>query len=335
MKNILITGNAGFIGSHLADEFLVSKHFDVYGMDNLSGGFKRNIQRTMKFHYTVSLEDPTVHQYIQDIKPDVLLYLAADAREGRSQFTPISATKNNIMAYVNTLTACIKAGVKKVVFFSSMSVYGGQKTPFSEDMPKRPVDVYGINKAACENITEVLASVHGFKYTIVRPHNVFGERQHIADPYRNVIGIWINRIMQGEPPIIYGDGKQKRSFTSIYNFAPYALNMLDDKCNGEIINVGPIEEYTLNDACEIILKTMKSSLKPIYVPDRPLEVKYAWSTYNKAQKLLEYKTRVSFEQGIASMVKWARELGPQPFKYLDELEIISKKTPKTWTEKKI
>ena len=329
---VLVTGNAGFLGSHLVDD-LVEQGHKVYGIDNLSGGFRANLNQKA-LNSEIDLQSKTGEMEVATIKPEILFYLAADAREGRSQFTPISATENNLMAYVNCLTACIKYGVKKVVFTSSMSVYGDQKPPFDESMGRKPVDVYGVNKAACEQVTEILASVHGFEYVITRPHNVFGERQHIADPYRNVIGIWINRIMNGKPPVIYGDGEQKRSFTHIDNFTRYFVKTgFQDNCNGEIINIGPEEEYTINYACEVVLKAMGSDLKPVHAPDRPLEVKNAWTTADKAKKLLGYKTTTTFEEGVKKMVEWARKLGPQPFEYLDDLEIVSDSVPTTWSKK--
>lgn len=329
---ILVTGCAGFIPSHLVDVLIKQGH-EVYGIDNLSGGFKRNIHKDC-FFIQGNLEDKETFEVVKTIAPDVIYHLAADATEGRSQFTPMSATRNNLMAYINVLTGAIAGGVTKVILGSSMSVYGEQELPFDENWERKPQDVYAVNKTAMERITEILSSVHGFRYTIIRPHNAFGERQNIADPYRNVIGIFMNRILNGLPPIIYGDGKQTRAFSYIENVVPSFVAALD-KADGEIVNIGPLETFTINYLAEKVLEIMGSDLKPLHYPDRPLEVKHAFCTNDKAKRLFDYKTVVSFEDGLKRMADWAIQLGPQEFRYLDDLEITNNKTPKTWLNKEM
>jgi UDP-glucose 4-epimerase len=152
------------------------------------------------------------------------------------------------LAYIYTIVPAIKYGLKKVVLTSSMSVYGAQKPPFSEDMPKKPEDIYGIAKAAMEDATEVLAKVHGFDYVIIRPHNVYGPKQNLADPYRNVIAIFINCLLNDKRFYIYGEGNQKRAFTYIEDFTPYFVQSgFSNRCNEEVINIGPKEEHTINE----------------------------------------------------------------------------------------
>lgn len=331
---IVLTGNAGFMGSHLAEALLKDGHV-VYGIDDLSGGYRRNVQLGVTFFH-MDLSSESTYGVIKAIKPDILIHFAADATEGRSQFTPISATRRNLMAYMNTLTGAIAGGVKKVILASSMSVYGAQKPPFNEDMPRAPEDVYAVNKTAMERNTEILSEVHGFRYTIIRPHNVFGERQNIADPYRNVIGIFMNRIMRGLPPIIYGDGMQTRAFTYIDNFTPHAFKLLlEGPTDGQIINIGPTETFTINHVAAVVLNAFDSKLTPVHYPDRPREVKHAFCTAGKAEILLGYKTEVSFEDGIARMAAWAKELGPQPLNYLDDLELVNDRAPTTWSKKEM
>lgn len=328
----LVTGNAGFMGSHLVDELLLLGH-EVIGIDDLSGGFWRNINPQCDFRQ-LDIAEPYIFDKVKRMGVDILFHLAADATEGRSQFTPISATRRNLMGYMNVLTGAIAGGVQKVILTSSMSVYGKQVPPFDETFPRMPEDVYAVNKASMERITEILSGVHGFRYTIVRPHNVFGERQNIRDPYRNVAGIFINRILRGLPPIIYGDGEQTRAFTHINNFTPFFLKTLDT-CDGEIINIGPREEYPINYLADVILNLMDSNLKPIHYPDRPLEVKHAFCTSDKAERLLGYKTLVGFEEGLSRMVRWAKDLGPQELNYLSDLEIVNDKTPTTWSRREM
>lgn len=340
---ILVTGAAGFMGSHLVDFLIEKEDREVFAVDDLSGGYIENVNPKAHFTKLDLRNRKKVEKYIQKIKPELLYYLAADASEGRSQFTPLSSTERNYFAYMNTLVPCIKYGLKKVVLTSSMSVYGGQKPPFSEDMLKKPEDIYGIAKTAMEDATQVLAKVHDFDYVIVRPHNVYGPKQNMADPYRNVIAIFINCILSSKNFYIYGDGNQKRAFTYIDDFTPYFVKSgFVDECNGEIINIGPKEEYTINKLASVVLKVffpegnVPNKLKPQHFPSRPQEVKEAYCTNDKAAKLLGYKTSVTLEEGVRKMTEWAKNKGPQKFKYLKNgVELKTKDLPKTWSEELI
>jgi UDP-glucose 4-epimerase len=340
---ILITGAAGFMGSHLVDFLTSNSKHEVFAVDDLSGGYIKNV--SPKAHFTkLDLRNrKKVEQYIAEVKPELLYYLAADASEGRSQFTPLSSTERNYLAYIYTIVPAIKHGLKKVVLTSSMSVYGAQKPPFSEDMLKKPEDIYGIAKSAMEDATGVLAKVHGFDYVIIRPHNVYGQKQNLADPYRNVIAIFINCLLSNKHFYIYGDGNQKRAFTFIEDFTPYfARSGFSDICNGETINIGPKEEYSISELADVVLKiffpngNIPKYLKPEYLPLRPQEVMEAYCTNDKATKLLGYRTTVTLEEGVRKMIEWARKKGPQKFKYLENgVELKTKDLPKTWGEELI
>lgn len=336
---ILVTGAAGFMGSHLVDALLEMGH-DVYGVDDLSGGYMENVSPKSKFTKLDLRDREKTEEYINETKPELVFHLAADATEGRSQFTPISATMRNYVAYLNLLIPCINNGMKKIVVTSSMSVYGAQKAPFSEDMERRPEDIYAISKSGMEHSTEILSKVHNFKYTIIRPHNVYGPGQNMADPYRNVIAIFINRALQNKHFYIYGDGNQKRAFSFIDDFTPYIIKAgFDDVANSQIFNIGPVQEYSINELANVVLKifypdgNIPEDMKPEYLPLRPQEVVEAWCTVDKAERMLGYKTTVGLEEGVKKMVEWAKTLGPQQFKYLDKLELVSKDTPATWKDK--
>lgn len=339
---ILVTGAAGFMGSHLVDSLVARQKHEVFAVDDLSGGYKSNINPKSKFTKLDLRDSKATEEYIGAFEPELLYHLAADATEGRSQFTPISASQRNYMAYLYTLVPCIKNGLKRVVLTSSMSVYGAQKAPFSEDMLKKPEDVYGITKAAMEDVTEVLAKVHRFEYVIIRPHNVYGPKQNLSDPYRNVIGIFINCLLNNKNFYIYGDGEQKRAFTYIDDLTPYILKAgFLKEVNGEVINIGPSKEYTVNYLANLVLKTffpngnIPGRLKAKYLPERPQEVKDAYCTNNKAQNLLGYKTTIDLEEGVRRMVVWAKTLGPQKFNYLKDLELETNDVPETWKKRLI
>lgn len=335
----LVTGAAGFMGSHLVDGLLNDGH-EVYGVDDLSGGYMANVNPKSNFTKLDLRGRKETEDYIRRVKPEIVFHLAADATEGRSQFTPINCTERNYLAYLHLLIPCIKLGFKKMVITSSMSVYGSQKPPFDERMERKPDDIYGISKAAMERATEILAQVHRFKYVIIRPHNVYGPKQNMADPYRNVIAIFINCILNDKNFYIYGDGTQKRAFSYIDDFTPYIIkSAFLKKAEGEIFNIGPTKEYTVKELSEIVLRTFFPSgripehIRPKHLPIRPAEVIDAWCTVEKAEKILGYKTTVDLKDGIKRMVAWAKKMGPQKFKYLDELEIINRGTPSSWKDK--
>lgn len=339
-KRILVTGAAGFMGSHLVD-YLIEQGQEVYGVDDMSGGFWRNIHPAAHFFQLDLRDREATAQCVHQIRPQLLYHLAADATEGRSQFTPIQCTERNYMAYLNTLIPAIEGGVERVVVTSSMSVYGAQPPPFDEKMEPAPEDIYGIAKAAMEKATAILSRVHGFEYVIVRPHNVYGPRQNIADPYRNVIGIFINRLLQNKGYYIYGDGEQKRAFTYVDDFTPYmAATGFASQCAGETINLGPRQEYTINAMSDALLRLFydgqEPEIEPIYVPMRPQEVREAYCTVDKAERLLGYQVTVDLEEGMRRMLAWARELGPQEPRYLDEgLELETGDVPATWRDRLI
>ena len=329
---VLVTGAAGFIGSHVTTGLAEQGH-EVVAVDDLSGGFKRNVPAGVKFDQ-IDLRDPeAAERAVADSAPDLLCHLAANAREGASQFQPRDVCGRNLMAYVNVLVPAVRRGLKKVVLYSSMAVYGEQTPPFSEEMPRQPVDVYGINKASMEGITEVLAEVHEFEYTIMRPHNVFGERQSLRDRYRNVVAIFMNRIMQGEPLYIYGDGEQRRAFSYIGDSLPAFLRAceLGGRLNGQVINVGGKEDISVNELARLVAAEFEAEPEMTHLPDRPREVKHAYSTWQKSEQLLGYEERYGLREGVRRMARWARELGPQPWSE-ETLELPSKKAPVIWQQ---
>lgn len=334
-KTVLITGVAGFMGSHLADEFL-NRGYHVVGIDNLVGGYKSNIPEGVEF-YEVDLGDfDLVKNLFYGI--DLVVHTACTAYEGLSVFSPSLVTRNTSHITTVALSASVRAGVKKFVHMSSMARYGTQDTvPFTEDMTPKPQDPYGIAKYAAELLIKNIAETHGMEYVILVPHNIIGPRQKYDDPFRNVASIMINRMLSGKQPIIYGDGMQMRCFSFMQDVInPLMIACETDLVNGKVVNIGPDEEFvTINELSKTIAKILNFELDAIYMPGRPQEVKHANCSANLARKLLGYKTTTSLEDGLTELVNWIKEQGIKEFDYHLPLEFVTEKTPRTWTEKLI
>ena len=333
-KKVLVTGVAGFLGSHLSEK-LVNLGHKVVGIDNMIGGYKDNVPSNIEFHNLDCCDFEKVKSIIKGV--DVVYHCAATAHEGLSVFSPYEITKNNYLASVSIFSAAVNEKVKRIIFCSSMARYGDQKAPFTESMMPKPVDPYAISKVASEEVLKNLCDLNGIEWIIAIPHNIIGPRQKYDDPFRNVVSIMINRMLQGKAPIIYGDGNQTRCFSYIDDCLSCLIPMLDQKnLNKEVINIGPDEEFvTINKVVEICSNLTGFNSKPIYKKDRPREVKHALCSANKARKLLNYKTKTSLENGILKTLNYIKKRGVKPFDYNLELEIINELTPETWKKKQI
>lgn len=331
---IFITGVAGFLGSHLAKRMLELGH-EVSGNDTLILGEEDNLPKKVAFYKVDCCEFDKITKLLKNV--DVVYHCAATAHEGLSVFSPNFITKNIYQASVSMITAAIQNNVKRFVYCSSMARYGNQQAPFSEDMPTKPVDPYGIAKVAGEDTLKLLCKVHGMEYNIAIPHNIVGPYQKYDDPFRNVMSIFINRNLQNLPPIIYGNGEQQRCFSDIQDVI-FCLEKLalDEKIKNEIFNIGPDENpITINNLASIVANYTGCNQKPIYVDDRPQEVKIATCTADKARSFLNYKTKVTIEKSVENSVKFIKERGIRKFNYNLPLEIINEKTPITWKNKTI
>ena len=334
MKKILITGVAGFLGSHLAEK-LSNMNYKVVGIDNMMGGYKDNVPKNIEFYKMDCCNLKKMNKIMKNV--DVVYHCASTAHEGLSVFSPYEITKNNYLASVSVFSAAISKKVKRIIFCSSMARYGSQKTPFNEDMNPKPIDPYAISKVAAENVLINLCELNNIEWVIAVPHNIIGPRQKYDDPYRNVVSIMINRMLLNKAPIIYGDGEQKRCFSYIDDCLNCLIPMMDQKnLNKQIINIGPDEEFvTINKIAEICSNITGNNLKPIYTKDRPGEVKYATCSADKARKLLDYKTKTDLQTGILKTFNYIKKRGPKPFEYYIDLEIKNELTPDTWKNKEI
>lgn len=330
-KKIFITGVAGFLGSHLAERFNDIGH-QVLGCDNLIGGYRDNVPQGVKFYKVDCNNLKSMMKLLNDV--DIVYHCAATAYEGLSVFSPYLVTDNIVNASVSVMTASIQNKVERFIYCSSMARYGKNKVPFTEDMTPKPQDPYGIGKYAGELILKNLCEVHGMDYVIAVPHNIIGPKQKYDDPYRNVAAIMINMMLQGRQPIIYGNGRQKRCFSFVHDDIQVLEKLaFSDKILGETINIGPDEEFvTINKLAKVIAELLDFDLDPIYVPERPQEVKLANCSANKARRLLNYTTEYSLRQGLQEMIDWIKKRGTKPFKYHLDLEIINQKTPRTWLD---
>ena len=333
-KKILVTGAAGFLGSHLADKLVEMGH-KVIGIDSMIGGYEDNISKKIEFHKIDCCDLKKVQEIMKNVS--VVYHCAATAHEGLSVFAPYEITKNNFLASVSVFSAAVNEKVKRIIFCSSMARYGDLKGPFKEDMLPKPVDPYAISKVASEDVLINLCELNNIEWVIAVPHNIIGPRQKYDDPFRNVVSIMINRMLQGKAPIIYGDGEQKRCFSYIDDCLSCLIPMLDQKnLNKQIVNIGPDEEFvTVNKIAEICSNITGVNLPPIYKPGRPREVKHATCSADKARNLLNYKTSVSLKDGIQKTFEYVKNRGVKPFDYNIEIEINNELTPKTWTKKEI
>jgi UDP-glucose 4-epimerase len=329
---IFITGIAGFLGSHLADRMIELGH-TVAGNDTLIGGYVDNVPKNAEFFQIDCCDIEAMTKAMQG--SDVVYHCAATAHEGLSIFSPSFITRNIFQASVTTISAAIQNKVKRFVYCSSMARYGNQEYPFKETQTPKPVDPYAIAKVAGEDVLKCLAELNNMEWVIAVPHNIVGPRQRYDDPFRNVMSIMINRVLQNKPPIIYGDGSQMRCFSFIDDCI-FCLEKLafDPTIKNDIFNIGPDEEFiTIKDLANIIIRELDFNSDPSYIADRPNEVKYATCDATKARTQLGYITSTTLIDGIRTTIQYIKEKGPRPFDYSYPLEIVNEKTPKTWSEK--
>jgi UDP-glucose 4-epimerase len=303
---VLITGVAGLLGSRLAD-WITENHPEakIVGIDDLSGGYKENIHPNVEF-WQMNLVDHPIENCFETHKFDYVFHFAAYAAEGLSPFIREYNYKNNLLATTRIINNCIKHDIKRLVFTSTMAVYGHGCPPFDESDTPAPVDPYGIAKYACEMDIQVAGEQHGLDWCIIRPHNVYGIKQNIWDKYRNVLGIWMYQYMNNEPMTIFGDGMQKRAFSFIDDcLEPLWKAATDPRASKEIINLGSSVFYTINEANQV-LKDVIGDGDTVYKEQRH-EVKNAHPTWEKSVELLDYQDKTHLKDGLKIMWEWAQQ----------------------------
>ena len=328
MKTSLVTGGAGFIGSHVAEHLIKMGH-RVIVLDDLSGGFKDNVPAKAGFVEGSILDHGLIDTLFREHRFDYVFHLAAYAAEGLSHFIKRFNYNNNVVGSVNLINAAVNYHVKRLVFTSSIAVYGAGQTPMTEDMIPMPEDSYGIAKSAIEQELKITHEMFGLDYVIFRPHNVYGERQNIGDRYRNVVGIFMNQLLKGQPMTIFGDGEQQRAFTHINDVAPAIAEAAElPAARNQIFNVGADTPYTVNYLAKVIAEVMGFECKVKHLDPRN-EVKAAFSDHSKSERVFGGRVKTSLEEGIHGMAGWVKTHGSRESSIFKGIEIL-KNLPVSW-----
>jgi len=305
MEKILITGVAGLLGSRLSDWIIENTDAEVVGIDDLSGGYIENINSKVIF-YKKNLVTDDIEDLFDRYNFDIVYHFAAYAAEGLSPFIRQFNYENNLVATSRIINQCITHDVNRLVFTSTMAVYGRGTPPFDErDLPQ-PIDPYGVAKYGCEMDIQIAGEQHGLDWCIIRPHNVYGIKQNVWDKYRNVLGIWMYQYMNGDDMTIFGDGEQTRAFSFVDDTLECIWKTgIEDRCSHEIINLGSTKFYTINEANEI-LKQVIGGGNTVYLEQRH-EAKNAHPTWQKSVDLLGYEDKTSLYDGLKQMWEWVQK----------------------------
>ncbi len=329
MVRSLVTGGAGFLGSHVVDALLALGH-KVTVIDDLSGGFVQNVAAEAEF-VQISINDPeSINELFKSHRFDYVFHLAAYAAEGLSHFIKHFNYMNNLIGSINLINASVNYEAKCVIYTSSIAVYGNSPLlPITEDQPPMPEDPYGIAKLAVEQELRVTHEMFGLDYIIFRPHNVYGERQNIGDRYRNVVGIFMNQILQDSPMMIFGDGSQTRAFTYISDVAPIVAESVNiPGARNEVFNIGADVPYSVKYLAEQVALSMGVEPKVMYLPARN-EVKHAYSSHNKLESVFGKRPSISLAEGLNRMSTWTKLHGARQSKKFGNIE-IRKNLPSVW-----
>jgi UDP-glucose 4-epimerase len=323
----LVTGGAGFIGSHVVDQ-LVQRGDEVIVLDDLSGGFEQNINPGAEF-VLGSITNDSLIKRLFERRIDYVYHLAAYAAEGLSHFIKRFNFENNVIGSINLINASVNSGVKCFVFTSSIAVYGENELPMREELIPNPEDSYGIAKYAVELELRSSKRMFDLNYVIFRPHNVYGERQNIGDKYRNVLGIFMNQIMRGEPLTIFGNGEQTRAFSYIADVAPHIARAPElTAAYGEVFNVGADSPYSVNQLADEVMRAFGADV-PVRHLEARNEVVHAYCSHEKFRRVFGVDHETPLANGIGCMAEWAQAVGPRASQPFGNIE-IQKNLPPSW-----
>lgn len=305
--NVLVTGGAGFIGSHVCERLVAQHgpHARIVALDDLSGGVQSNVPSNVTFIQGSITNYDLVCSLFAEHRFEYVFHLAAYAAEGLSHYIRRFNYENNLIGSVGLINQSVLHRVRCFVFASSIAVYGSNQVPMTEQLPPRPEDPYGISKYAVEMDLESAHQVFGLNYVVFRPHNVYGRRQNMADRYRNVVGIFMNQIMRGDAMTVFGDGLQERAFTHVDDVVPYIVDAaVRPDCYNHVFNVGAAQRTTVLELAHMTAKAFNVSANVIHLPERP-EVKVAYADHSKISRFLNVRPELSLADGLADMARWA------------------------------
>jgi UDP-glucose 4-epimerase len=324
----LVTGGAGFIGAHVTRSLLDRGH-RVVVLDDLSGGFRDNVPEGAELVQASITDAPAVAALFDRHDFDYVYHLAAYAAEGLSHFIRAFNYTNNVVGSMHVINECIRHEVKCLVFTSSIAVYGANQLPMREDLTPAPEDPYGIAKYAVEQDLRAAHEMFGLNSIVFRPHNVYGEYQNIGDRYRNVIGIFMNRLMQGESMPVFGDGTQTRAFSYVGDLAPILARSVEvPEAYGEVFNVGADREYSINELATVVAEAMGVEPRLEHLEARK-EVLHAYSDHEKARRVFGEAEGTPLREGIQRMADWARSVGPRESQRFRAIE-VTRNLPPAW-----
>lgn len=332
MAKSLVTGGAGFIGAHVTNH-LVNIGHTVVVLDDLSGGFEENIHPKAQFIKGSINDNDLLEKLFAEEKFDYVYHLAAYAAEGLSHFIKRFNYQNNVIGSINLINQSVIHKIKCFVFTSSIAVYGKGQLPMTEEMVPAPEDPYGIAKFAIEMDLKATHEMFGLNYIIFRPHNVYGEYQNLGDKYRNVVGIFMNQLMQNKPLTVFGDGSQTRAFSYINDVAPYIAKCVSvPQAYNKIFNIGGDNNYSVKELAEEVIKAMGTS-QPIRFLDARNEVLHAYSDHSNLKKVfaINESNFTKLSDGLLKMAVWAKTTGIKKSKKFENIEIMDK-LPKIWLE---
>jgi len=329
VSTVLLTGGAGFIGSHVAEELVKQSHH-ILVLDDLSGGFKDNVVKGAEFVKGSINDVSLINRLFSENRFEYVFHLAAYAAEGLSHFIKRFNYENNLIGSINLINASVNSGVKCFVFTSSIAVYGTSTIlPMTEETPAHPEDSYGVAKLAVEQELKTCKEMFDLNYIIFRPHNVFGERQNIGDKYRNVVGIFMNQILQGKPMSVFGDGEQTRAFSYIADVAPIIAESIQiPKAYNQVFNVGADQHYSVNQLARAVALAMGVEPNIMRLPARN-EVIHAYSSHEKVRKIFGERNLYRLEDGLKRMADWVKQHGARTSQRFEGVE-IEKNFPKAW-----
>ena len=329
MPRVLVTGGAGFIGSHVAAA-LVARGHDVTVLDDLSGGVRDNVPAAARFVAGSITDHALVDRVFAEMRFEHVFHLAAYAAEGLSHFIRRFNYTNNVIGSVNLINAAVNYGARGFVFTSSIAVYGASPSlPMTEETRPEPEDPYGIAKYAVERELAASKAMFGLDYIIFRPHNVYGPRQNVGDRYRNVVGIFMNQILQGLPMTIFGDGTQTRAFSYIDDVAPVIAGAIDAPgAWGEVFNVGADTPTSLNELAALVAAAMDVAPRIDHLPARH-EVQHAHSSHDKLRRVFGARDTTTLGDGLRTMAQWVRAHGARATPAFDAIE-VRRNLPAVW-----